>query len=247
MHEPDAHCHSAFECSELPMFDYLQPMGGLSRRLAAVAFLLVALLFALVVVAVVASAVRQGALDDGELVGLLVCGVIASLFAWMALRLWVNRSANGVTILPVWFIEVFGAFFLCCTIWIGFMEKGLRGAFAGSGIGVAMLLVRRSVRKRRPPATAREEAAGPRFHLILLSDDTHSYEYVIGLLQEEFGLPVEKAFALTRAIDENGRAVVFTGSRDEVDLMQYRVLIAGSDPALPTSTGPLRVLVEEAE
>jgi ATP-dependent Clp protease adaptor protein ClpS len=234
------------------MADYLQPVGDATRRIAAFACLLAALVAAPVTLLIVIDMVRRGDFYyDGKplWVGAVVCGLIATASGWMAVRLWTDRSANGVTILPVWFIEVFGVLFLTGTIWVGVERGGLwDGSVAiGIGVGVAMLLIRRAVRHRAPEAMAPTGSPGPRFHLILMNDNMHSYEYVIDLLRQEFGLPFGKALALTRAIDANGRGVVFTGTRAEVDLKLERVLAAGPAPALPTSTGPLRVLVEDAE
>lgn len=86
---------------------------------------------------------------------------------------------------------------------------------------------------------------GPHFQLVLLNDNTHSYDYVIRLLMDVFGMSVEKAFVLTRAVDQTGRAVVFVGDAAEVADRMSRVVAAGPDTLLRISTGPLQVLVEE--
>ena len=49
----------------------------------------------------------------------------------------------------------------------------------------------------------------PPYHVILLNDDDHSYEYVITMLKDLFGHPVEKGFKLAKQVDESGRAVEF--------------------------------------
>lgn len=91
------------------------------------------------------------------------------------------------------------------------------------------------------------DSPGPHFRLVLLNDNTHSYQYVIDLLASVFGMSIEKAFVLTRAVDQTGRAVVFIGDAVEVEERINRVLAAGPDPLLKISTGPLQVLVEEVE
>ncbi len=96
-------------------------------------------------------------------------------------------------------------------------------------------------------AELQPDTVAPQFHLVLLNDDTHSFQYVITLLRSGFGLSVHEAFALTRVIDTSGRGVACTGTRREVDLMRDWILAYGPDPALPASTGPLQVLIEPVE
>ena len=59
----------------------------------------------------------------------------------------------------------------------------------------------------------------PPYHVILLDDDDHTFEYVIGMLQQLFGHPREKGFARLFAthpsIDDRVAALVkFGGGRD---------------------------------
>ncbi len=101
--------------------------------------------------------------------------------------------------------------------------------------------------ERPPEVVVLEATPGPRFHVVLMNDDTHSYAYVVKLLKREFGLPFFRAFALAHTIDVDGWAVVYTGTRESAEIKRVRVLAAGPDPSQPASTGPLRVEVEEAD
>jgi len=82
---------------------------------------------------------------------------------------------------------------------------------------------------------------GDPYELILLNDDTHTFEYVIALLGDLFGLSVEEGFALAQEIHERGWAVVFTGTRQEVELKRLQVLACGPDNLMWNSEGPLEV------
>lgn len=82
------------------------------------------------------------------------------------------------------------------------------------------------------------------YDLVLLNDDTHSYVYVTEMLQRILGIREETAQALTRSIDETGRAVVFTGSLDEVNHKRLQVIDCGADTILENSRGPLNTLIE---
>lgn len=141
------------------MIDYLQPVRDGLRRVAAAACLLAALVAATITGFVAADMMEKRRLDqDGKPLwaGVLVCGLIAAACGWFAVRLGRGRSANGVTILPVWAIEVFGVLFLAGVVWVG-VDQGLAWGGPAVSVPLAMILVRRAVRQRAPFV----ESAGP--------------------------------------------------------------------------------------
>jgi ATP-dependent Clp protease adaptor protein ClpS len=89
-------------------------------------------------------------------------------------------------------------------------------------------------------------APGPRYHLVILNDDTHSFLYVASMLQHVFDISPPKAHALTRVIDGQGRAVVFTGSLEEVNKKRIKVAGFGLDWLSRKAAGPLGVVIEKA-
>ena len=84
------------------------------------------------------------------------------------------------------------------------------------------------------------------FHLILLDDDQHTYEYVIGMLAAIFGYGAEKAFALARIVDTQGRVILETAPRERCERNQARIHAYGADPKIPTSKGSMSAIIEEA-
>jgi ATP-dependent Clp protease adaptor protein ClpS len=70
----------------------------------------------------------------------------------------------------------------------------------------------------------------PPYHVILLDDDDHTYEYVITMLQQLFGHPREKGFQLAREVDTTGRAVVLTTSKEHAELKVEQIHAFGPDP-----------------
>lgn len=94
------------------------------------------------------------------------------------------------------------------------------------------------------PADATELA--PRFHLILLDDNDHSYEYVIELLGHVLGYGPEKSFVLARVVDTEGRAIVETASHDVVTAHQRQIHAFGADPRIPRCAGSMSAVVEPA-
>src|SRR3712207_604099 len=79
----------------------------------------------------------------------------------------------------------------------------------------------------------------PRFHLVLLDDNDHSYEYVIEMLGSLLGYGPEKSFALARVVDTQGRAIVETARYEQVTGHQHQIHAYGADPRIPRSKGSM--------
>ena len=92
-----------------------------------------------------------------------------------------------------------------------------------------------STTKRQPP-----------YHVILLNDDDHTYQYVIVMLKELFGHPVERGFQLAKEVDTKGRAIVLTTSREHAELKQDQIHAYGADPLSAKSKGSMTAIIEPA-
>jgi len=86
----------------------------------------------------------------------------------------------------------------------------------------------------------------PPYHLILLDDNHHTYEYVIMMLGSIFGYPVEKAFAIACVVDSQGQAVLMTGPYEEMRRRQEQIHAFGADPRMPESAGSMSAVIEPA-
>lgn len=86
----------------------------------------------------------------------------------------------------------------------------------------------------------------PPFHLILLDDDHHTYEYVVFMLGRLFGYSVEKAFAIACVVDSQGQAVLMTGPYEEARRRQEQVHSFGADPRMPECKGSMSAVIEPA-
>ncbi|OWK42357.1 ATP-dependent Clp protease adaptor ClpS [Fimbriiglobus ruber] len=87
----------------------------------------------------------------------------------------------------------------------------------------------------------------PPYHVILLNDDDHSYVYVITMLKELFGHPEQKGYQLADAVDKQGRAIVFTTTREHAELKQEQIHAYGPDPTIPRCKGAMTAVIEPAE
>jgi ATP-dependent Clp protease adaptor protein ClpS len=111
--------------------------------------------------------------------------------------------------------------------------------FATADTGIAVI-DRPKIRRKEKPKKE------PRFHVILWNDDVHTYEYVILMLQNLFGYPIEKGFMLAKEVDTMGKAIIFTSSLEQAELKRDQILAYGPDPLMMESTGPLVATLEKA-
>jgi ATP-dependent Clp protease adaptor protein ClpS len=86
----------------------------------------------------------------------------------------------------------------------------------------------------------------PPYNVILLNDDDHSYEYVILMLQELFGHPLEKGFQMAREVDTSGRVIVDTTSMERAELKRDQIHAYGPDPRIERCKGSMSAEIEPA-
>ena len=86
----------------------------------------------------------------------------------------------------------------------------------------------------------------PRYHLVLLDDDDHSYQYVVDLLGHVLGYGREKGFAIACVVDSQGRAIVETADETTVRHHQDQIHAFGADPRIPRCRGSMSAIIEPA-
>jgi ATP-dependent Clp protease adaptor protein ClpS len=84
------------------------------------------------------------------------------------------------------------------------------------------------------------------YHVIILNDDEHSYEYVVEMLQSAVGLSYAQAMARTVEADTSGSSIVSTCSLEEAEKKRDRIHTYGPDPRMAMSRGSVVALVEPA-
>jgi ATP-dependent Clp protease adaptor protein ClpS len=85
-----------------------------------------------------------------------------------------------------------------------------------------------------------------RYHVIILNDDEHTFDYVIEMLQSVFGFSYATAMAHTIEADTTGSSIVLTCGLTEAEQKRDRIHAYGPDPRMPNSRGPVTALVEPA-
>jgi ATP-dependent Clp protease adaptor protein ClpS len=87
----------------------------------------------------------------------------------------------------------------------------------------------------------------PPYHVILLNDDHHSFEFVIEVLRKALGHSDPRAFLLTEEAHTRGQAIVWTGPREVAELKAEQMQSFHEIRAGGQKLGPLGVVIEPAE
>ncbi len=91
-----------------------------------------------------------------------------------------------------------------------------------------------------------EEQQGRLFHVVLLDDDEHTYDYVIEMLQRLFFLSIEAALQHAIEVDTAGRTIVITCERPQAEFAQQQIHGFGADPRMPKSKGSMSAVLVPA-
>ena len=85
----------------------------------------------------------------------------------------------------------------------------------------------------------------PRYNVILWDDPNHTYDYVIRMMHELFGHPLEKGMQIAKLVDKAGKAICLTTTKEHAELKRDQIHAYGSDP-LSSSTvkGSMKASIE---
>lgn len=92
------------------------------------------------------------------------------------------------------------------------------------------------VTKRQPP-----------YHVILLDDKDHSFDYVIRMLKQLFGHSDERGYQMAKEVDSQGRVIVDTTSLERAELKRDQIHAFGADVAIAHCKGSMSATIEPAE
>ena len=86
----------------------------------------------------------------------------------------------------------------------------------------------------------------PPYHVILLDDDEHTYDYVIEMLRTLFGHSLETAFLMADQVNSEGRVIVATVHKELAELRLEQIREFGRDPRVPECRGSMSAIIEPA-
>ena len=84
----------------------------------------------------------------------------------------------------------------------------------------------------------------PRYNVVLWDDDDHSYEYVIRMLKELFGFPVEKGYQLARNVDSYGKVTCLTTTLEHAELKRDQIHAYGKDQLIAKCQGSMSSTIQ---
>ncbi len=84
----------------------------------------------------------------------------------------------------------------------------------------------------------------PRYHVVLWDDDEHTYDYVIQMLQELFGLEEERGFQIAETVDQAGKAICLTTTREHAELKRDQIHAFGKDRLIRQCKGSMWASIE---
>jgi len=135
------------------MADYLQSVGKAWRITSIVGCTLVSIVCLLLSLMLWTDMFRRHSFEyEGKplWMGAAVVGVIgiaAGSIAWRLVRRQV--AANGVTVMPTWFIELFGVLLLGGLCLVAYHRDSMLFLYEGVSICLAMIFVGRNIARRR--------------------------------------------------------------------------------------------------
>lgn len=101
------------------------------------------------------------------------------------------------------------------------------------------------VKKAPRPDRARPQKQPP-YHVVLIDDDDHTYEYVIEMLGKLFGYDLAKSYLMAVEVDTNGRVIVDTTTKERAELKRDQIHAYGADVRLERCQGSMRAVIEPA-
>ena len=87
----------------------------------------------------------------------------------------------------------------------------------------------------------------PRYHVILLDDEDHSYDYVIEMLMDIFGHSMETAYRMACEVDAAGHVIVDTTHQERAEHKRDQIHSYGADWRIPHCKGSMSAMIEPAE
>ena len=91
-----------------------------------------------------------------------------------------------------------------------------------------------------------KDEKSPLYHVVLLDDDEHTYDYVVEMLQKLFAFGESQAWNHAVEVDTTGRTIVMTCELAQAEFGRDQIHAFGADWRMPKSKGSMSAVVEPA-
>src|ERR1051326_148630 len=90
------------------------------------------------------------------------------------------------------------------------------------------------------------EEIQPMYHVILLNDEDHTYDYVVEMLEKIFAFSESRAFSHAVEVDTKGTTILITCELEKAEHKRDLIHAYGPDWRLARSLGSMAAIVEPA-
>lgn len=94
---------------------------------------------------------------------------------------------------------------------------------------------------------AARQRTSPRWNVVLLDDDEHTFDYVVEMLVTLFHHSASHALRLAVEVDATGRVIVETTTRERAELKRDEIHAYGGDWRIERCRGSMSCEIEPAE
>ncbi|GDX98326.1 hypothetical protein LBMAG48_07300 [Phycisphaerae bacterium] len=105
---------------------------------------------------------------------------------------------------------------------------------------------RASERVTQTATKPREPKPLEMWHVILLDDSDHTYEYVMRMTQDLFSCDPQRAFELAKTVDTEGRVICTTVHKELAELKRDQIHAYGKDKLIASCKGSMSAVIEPA-
>jgi ATP-dependent Clp protease adaptor protein ClpS len=91
-----------------------------------------------------------------------------------------------------------------------------------------------------------QEQLAPLYHVVLLDDNDHTYDYVIEMLERLFLFSQTEAFQHAVEVDMTGRTIVITCELPQAEFARDQIHAYGADWRMPSCKGSMTAVLEPA-
>lgn len=102
------------------------------------------------------------------------------------------------------------------------------------------------VAPKKERAAERAEREVPKYHVVLWDSDDHTFDYVETMLRELFGHTKKDCKQIAKGVDEDGRAIVLTTTKEHAELKRDQIHAYGKDN-IEGSKGSMWATIEAVE
>ena len=92
-----------------------------------------------------------------------------------------------------------------------------------------------------------EDQQAPLYHVVLLDDNDHSYDYVVEMLQKLFAMSESQAYSHAVEVDTTGRTIVITCDLPAAEFARDQIHAYGADWRMERSKGSMSAVIEPAQ